>query len=86
GWLYPGDTVPEFERVMNDLQPGQVSGVFESRFGFHIIKVDDRRQQTVSEDRQRVAAKRAIMANKADEAYAEWLRQLKDRTFIEIRL
>lgn len=86
GWLYPGDTVPEFERVMNELQPGEISGIIESRFGLHVIKVDDRREKTVSEDRQRIAARRAILANKSEDAYSEWLRQLKDRTFIEIRL
>lgn len=86
GWLYPGDTVPEFERAMNELQPGEISGIIESRFGLHVIKVDDRREKTVSEDRQRIAAKRAILANKSEDAYSEWLRQLKDRTFIEIRL
>lgn len=86
GWLYPGDTVPEFERVMNDLRPGEISGITESRFGLHIIKVDDRREKAVSEDRQRIAAKRAILASKSEDAYSEWLRQLRDRTFIEIRL
>lgn len=85
GWLYPGDTVPEFEREMNLLQPGDVSPVFESRFGFHIIQVTERRQQAASEERQRQVARQAIRASKSDEAYQEWLRQLRDRTFVDIR-
>lgn len=86
GWLYPGDTVPEFEREMNQLQAGGVSPVFQSRFGFHIVQVVDRRQQAASEERQRQAARQAIRASKSEESYQEWLRQLRDSTFIEIRL
>lgn len=86
GWLYPGDTVPEFEREMERLAPGEISPVFQSRFGFHIVKVDARRQKAASEERQRQNAKQAIRASKSEENYQEWLRQLKDRTFIDIRL
>lgn len=86
GWLYPGDTVPEFEREMNQLGKGEVSPVFQSRFGYHIIQVAERRQQAASEERQRQAARQAIRANKSEESYQEWLRQLRDATFIEIRL
>lgn len=86
GWLYPGDTVPEFEREMNQLQAGGVSPVFQSRFGFHILQVVDRRQQAASEERQRQAARQAIRASKSEESYMEWQRQLRDSTFIDIRL
>lgn len=86
GWLYPGDTVPEFEREMNQLGIGAVSPVFQSRFGFHVIQVVERRQQAASEERQRQAARQAIRANKSEESYQDWLRQLRDATFIEIRL
>ncbi|HEX4917037.1 MAG TPA: peptidylprolyl isomerase [Limnobacter sp.] len=86
GWLYQGDTVPEFEREMNRLQPGEVSGVFESRFGFHVVQVLERRQQAASEERQRQAARQAIRASKSEESYQEWLRQLRDRTYVDIRL
>lgn len=86
GWLYPGDTVPEFEREMNQLTPGGVSPVFQSRFGFHIIQVVERRQQAASEERQRQAARQAIRTSKSEESYQEWLRQLRDATFIDIRL
>lgn len=86
GWLYPGDTVPEFEREMNKLAPGEVSPVFQSRFGYHIIQVSERRQQAASEERQRQAARQAIRASKLEESYETWLKQLRDSTFIEIRL
>ncbi len=86
GWLYPGDTVPEFERVMNTLQLGEVSDIVESRFGFHLIQVQERREQSVSEERQRMSARMTILEEKSEEAYNEWLRQLRDSAFIDIRL
>ena len=86
GWLYPDDTVPEFEREMDKLNPGNVSPVFQTRFGFHVLQVVERRQQAASEERQRQNARQAIRASKSEENYQEWLRQLRDKTFIDLRL
>jgi peptidyl-prolyl cis-trans isomerase SurA len=86
GWIYPGDTVPEFERAMNDLQVGQVSEPIESPFGFHLIQVLERKTDDVSKDRQRAAARNAIRERKTEEATEEWLRQLRDRAYVEYRL
>lgn len=86
GWLSPGDTVPEFERAMNALRPGEVSAPVRSPFGWHLIMVDARRVQDVSEERKRTAARNALRERKADEAYEDWLRQLRDRTYVEYRM
>lgn len=86
GWIYPGDTVPEFERAMNQLAPGQVSEPVQSPFGFHLIEVLERRVQDVSNDRQRAAARQTLRERKRDEAYQDWLRQARDRAYVEIRL
>ena len=86
GWIYPGDTVPEFERVMNQLQPGQLSPPVQSPFGFHLIEVLERRVQDVSAERQRAAARQALRERKLDETYQDWLRQARDRAYIETRL
>ncbi|HEX6828496.1 MAG TPA: peptidylprolyl isomerase [Burkholderiales bacterium] len=86
GWLSPGDTVPEFERAMDALKPEQLSDPVQSPFGWHLIQVLERRTQDVTKDRQRLVARQAIRARKADEAYQEWLRQLRDRAYVEIRL
>ena len=74
GWIYPGDTVPEFEQAMEALKPGELSQPVQSPFGWHLIVVEERRVQDVSDDR------------KADEAYQDWLRQLRDRAYVEYRL
>ena len=86
GWVYPGDTVPEFERAMNALKPGDVSEPVQSPFGWHLIQVQDRRVQDMSEERQRQVARQALRERKAEEAYEEWLRQLRDRAYVEYRL
>jgi peptidyl-prolyl cis-trans isomerase SurA len=86
GWIYPGDTVPDFERAMNLLPPGEVSQPVQTPFGFHLIEVLERRVQDVSNDRQRAAARQVLRERKMDEAYQDWLRQARDRAYVEIRI
>ncbi len=86
GWIYPGDTVPEFEQAMEALKPGELSQPVQSPFGWHLIVVEERRVQDVSDDRKRAAARNALRDRKADEAYQDWLRQLRDRAYVEYRL
>ena len=86
GWLSPGDTVPEFERAMDALKPGQISGAVRSPFGWHIIQVIERRNQDMSQQQQRLRARQALREQKAEEAYLEWTRQLRDSVFVDIRL
>jgi peptidyl-prolyl cis-trans isomerase SurA len=86
GWIYPGDTVPEFERAMVALKPGEISEPVKSPFGWHLIQVLERRTADMSADRQRLQARQALRERKADEAYEEWLRGLRDQTYIEVRL
>ena len=86
GWVLPGDTVPEFERAMNNLKIGQISEPVRSPFGWHLIQVLERGVQDVSKERRRMTARQTLRARKSDEAYQEWVRQLRDRAYIEVRL
>lgn len=86
GWLNPGDTVPEFERAMDALQPNAVSEPVRSPFGWHMIQVLERRDQDVTQERKRLEARRAIRDRKADEAFDDWVRQARDRAYVEYRL
>ena len=86
GWISPGDTVPDFERAMDGLKPGELSEPVRSPFGWHLIQVLERRDEDMSRDRQRLAAQSALRARKSDESYQEWVRQLRDRAYIEYRL
>jgi peptidyl-prolyl cis-trans isomerase SurA len=86
GWLNPGDTVPDFERMMDSLKPGQVSDPVRSPFGWHLIQVLERRDQDVSNERKRLEARRTLRARKAEEAFDDWVRQQRDRAYVEYRL
>lgn len=86
GWMSPGDTVPEFERAMNQLRENEISSPVQTTFGWHLVQVIERRTEGVSEERRRALARNTIRARKADEAYQDWLRQTRDRAFVEYRL
>ncbi len=86
GWVTAGDTVPEFERVMNALKDKELSPPTQTPFGWHLVQVMERRSDELSEDRKKNAARMAIRQRKADEAYQDWLRQTRDRAFVENRL
>lgn len=86
GWLSPGDTVPDFERVMNALLPGEISDPVRSQFGWHLIQVLERRTQDISLDRRRQSARQAIRTRKADVVIQDWLQQLRDQAYVEYRL
>jgi len=86
GWLSPGDTVPEFEKAMDALKVGQLSGVVQSGFGWHLIQVIERRTADVSIEQKKQQARLAIRGFKSEEAYQDWLRQLRDRAYVEYHL
>ena len=86
GWVYPGDTVPEFERAMNALKINEISDPVQSPFGWHLIQVSERKTEAVSTDRARQQARQALRERKSDEAYQDWLRQLRDKTYVEYRI
>jgi peptidyl-prolyl cis-trans isomerase SurA len=86
GWVSPGDTVPEFEAAMDALKVKEFSQVVQSPFGMHLIQVLERRQRDVSAERQRAAARQALRERKLDDAYQDWLRQIRDRAYVEVRL
>lgn len=86
GWLSPGDTVPEFEKAMNALALEKISEPVRSPFGWHLIQVLERRTEDIGKERQRLLARQEIRMRKADESYQEWLRQLRDRAYVEYRL
>ncbi|OGV77081.1 MAG: molecular chaperone SurA [Methylotenera sp. RIFCSPLOWO2_02_FULL_45_14] len=86
GWVNPGDTVPQFEKAMNELKDNQISEPIRSPFGWHIIQVLERRKQDMTKEAARLKARQEIRTRKADEAYQDWVRELRDRAYVELRL
>ena len=86
GWLNPGDTVPEFQEAMDKLAINQISAPVRSPFGWHVVQVLERRKQDISAERQRSEAQLAIRQRKSEEAFQAWVREVRDRAYVEIRL
>jgi peptidyl-prolyl cis-trans isomerase SurA len=86
GWVNPGDTVPPFEKAMNELGIGEFSAPVLSPFGWHVIQVLERRKQDMTKEATRLKARQEIRARKSEEAYQDWIREMRDRAFVELRL
>jgi peptidyl-prolyl cis-trans isomerase SurA len=86
GWVSPGATVPEFEQAMAKLEINGISAPIRTSFGWHIIQVLERRKEDVTLEKSREAARQALRARKSDDSYQDWLRQLRDRAYVEYRL
>ena len=84
-WISPGDVVPAFEEVMNKLPLHQVSAPVRTPFGWHLIEVLERRKQDVTADRERMQAQQAIRQRKSEEGFQDWVRQTRDRAYVEVR-
>jgi peptidyl-prolyl cis-trans isomerase SurA len=85
GWISPGDTVPDFERAMVGLAIDEVSAPVRTPFGWHLIQVLERRKQDITQDRRRDQARQAIRQRKSDEQMEEFIRQLRDRTYVKYK-
>lgn len=86
GWQTPGALVPEFQKVMDSMEIGQVSKPFKTDFGWHILEVLERREHDNSESVKRGKARFAIKNRKLEEAMQNWARQLRDEAYVEYRL
>ncbi|WP_322088253.1 peptidylprolyl isomerase [Burkholderia sp. BCC1999] len=86
GWISPGETVPEFERAMNNLQDGQISQPIRTEYGYHLIQVLNRREAEGSVQQQMDIARQAIGQRKAEQAYADWLRELRDSSYVQYKI
>lgn len=85
GWLEPGDAGPEFDQALANLKPGEVSDVIESPFGYHILRVTERKSEDQSKQRERNNARQVLRERKMQEALEDWMRQVRDRAYVEFR-
>lgn len=85
GWANPGQFVPEFENVMDKLEIGKISDPLVTRFGVHLLLVQQRRQSQLSVSEQRDVARNVLREKKFDDAYANWIRELRGNAYVEYR-
>jgi peptidyl-prolyl cis-trans isomerase SurA len=86
GWSDPGSFVPEFERVLDDLEIGEISEPFRSPFGWHIVEVLDRRVYDNTEDLKRRNCDARIRNSKMEDETQLWMRRLRDEAFVVERM
>ena len=86
GWVNPGDTVPEFEQALGRLAIGETSQPVRTPFGWHLLKVEERRTQDITKDRRREQARQALRQRKSDELFSDFVRQTRDRAYVEMKV
>ncbi len=86
GWVPPGASDPAFEQAMNALQPGQMSAPVRSKFGWHLIVVEDRRSSDKQPEIRRNLARQSLFEKRAEPVYEDWLQQLRAKAYIDNRL
>lgn len=85
GWISPGEVHPQIESTAARLQPDQVSQPVRTNFGYHIVQLLGHRTQELGERLDIANARQQIHARKADERYEQWIRQLRDESYIEFQ-
>lgn len=86
GWSLPGQFVPEFEKTMNETAIGDISEPFRSQHGWHILQVEDRRQQDMSERVKRNQARNLLRNRRFEEELPIWLQEIRDEAYVEVKL
>ncbi len=86
GWTMPGQMVPAFDQTMNETDIGEVSKPFKSQFGWHILTVEDRRQQDMSEQMIRNQAANMLRERRFDEELQTWLAEIREEVYVEEKL
>lgn len=86
GWSVPGMFVPEFEETMKNSAIGEISEPFKSPFGWHILQVQERRKEDMSEQMERNQASNIIRSRRFDEELQSWLTQIREEAYVEVKI
>ncbi len=85
-WSPRGTFVPEFEMQLDSMDKGELSQPFRTEFGWHLVQLLDTRERDSTFDARMNQAAQALRARKFEEEAQDWLRQLRDEAYVEIRL
>ena len=86
GWLNPGDTIPEFEREMDNLELNEISEPFKTALGWHLIQLNDRREKDLSSESLRQRVKESLLKQKTEIRFNDWVKSLREGAHVEIWL
>ncbi|MBQ0731590.1 MAG: peptidylprolyl isomerase [Oleispira antarctica] len=85
GWVNPGDMVPAFDRVMSEIEPGVLSQPFKSKFGWHILQVEERKETDLGEQVQRNQIHQMLQSRQFEEELPIWLRKIRSEAYVDIK-
>lgn len=86
GWLKPGDTIPEFEKEMDNLKIGEISQPVKTALGWHLIQVNERREKDLSSESLRQRVKEGLLKQKTEIRFKDWIKTLREGAYLEIWL
>lgn len=86
GWSRPGMFVPEFEQTMEKMAVGEISEPFRSQFGWHILQVQERREEDITDDLLRDKAARILTSRRFEDELQIWLREMRDEAFVDVKI
>ena len=86
GWLNPGDTIPEFEKEMDNLDLNEISQPFKTALGWHLIIVTDRGEKDLSTESLRKRVRESLLKQKTDIKFNDWVKTLREGAHVEIWL
>lgn len=86
GWATPDQFVGQFGDVMDATEVGQISDPFLTQFGWHILQVIDRREEDMSDEARENMAIEILHKRRFEEEQQEWLKEIRDEAFVEVRL
>ena len=84
GWVSEGDMVPSFEAMMKKTSVNDYSVPFQSQFGWHIVKVDEKRQKDVSDVYRKNMAREVLYQRMAPQALDDWMQELRAQAYVKI--
>jgi peptidyl-prolyl cis-trans isomerase SurA len=86
GWTSGDEFVPEFQQAVAATPTGEISEPFKTQYGWHVLQVQDRRQQDMSQEALRNMAVQILHTRRFEEELERWLKELRDEAFVEVRL
>ena len=84
GWVSEGDMVPSFEAMMKKTSVNDYSVPFQTQFGWHILKVDEKRQKDVSDVYRKNMAREVLYQRMAPQALDDWMQELRAQAYVKI--
>lgn len=86
GWVNPGEMVPSFEQAVENAPLGEITGPVRTRFGWHLVKVEERRTRDIGKDIQRNEARQTLQQRQFELELENWLAEIREEAYVDIKV